>query len=783
MTFRFVAFRPIQTVSRQDCPVRPERRANVTRLKLPSSAQFLVAFGAVYAVRVSGVLGPTLSDLLHLGLGVVAIAVVVAAVRAAPITERRPWRLVCVALTLWLAGAIARQVYGTLGDLSSGRHPLPDIIVLAGHVVALLAVFSVLAARARRHSHFDVALDAGIAAFAACVTGWVLIVSPAVARPDVGAPLIIYPLLAIATFTVAVNVGYTQRALGIPAYRYVLASVGCLVIGDINYMLAELPGFNPPTAVLDLPLIAGLALLGASVLHPSVVHVTERQVRDPESLAAPTRIWLISGALLIPSLVALGVGVDSSEDRVALAVTGAGLVLFAGLRVHRAFVAQAALQQHVDELSERDALTGLPARRAMTNYILDPESDIAVGRHIVGVLAIDIDRFGFINEGLGSNAGDHALLAVADRLRPLFPHPGLLARSGDDNFFGILAADNPEAITECAERVQAAFEAPLPVADRDLHLTVSVGLNMISPTAPFTDWYSMIDDANAALVEAKRKGLNQIVAFDRSMRSRVDRRVLIERELRFAVQSRQVSVQYQPVMTLPEGEIAGIEALARWDHPRLGSIEPSEFISAADEIGLISQIGDAVMAQALADLSQWRADGLPSSIRLSLNVSMSQIVDPKFHRHLLALLRQHKLRPEDIRLEINARADLPAITDSLQELRRSGIELVLDDFVAGYESLSLLKAVPADAIKMSRPFVAALGADNGPPEEMLVAALVSAGEASGAALIACGVETAQQSARLFELGVGLAQGYFFDRPMPASELAAKFVPSGVEPQL
>ena len=285
----------------------------------------------------------------------------------------------------------------------------------------------------------------------------------------------------------------------------------------------------------------------------------------------------------------------------------------------------------------------------------------------------------------------------------------------------------------------------------------------------------LLSDADAALYRAKEGGRGRHEVFDVGMRDSITARLRIEADLRRALErGDELWVAYQPFYHLPGGEVAGVEALLRWDHPELGPVPPAEFIPVAEDSGLIVELGERVLREACGQVARWRADTPASSLRLTVNVSARQMALSGLPGTVGTILRETGLEPTSLGLEITEgllMEETPATLETLRALQRLGIRLLLDDFGTGYSSLGYLRRHPLDVIKIDRAFVDDLGED-GRGDAAIVQAIVGMAKALKMRVIPEGVETAGQLARLIELGCDYAQGFHLSRPLPAPALEA-----------
>jgi diguanylate cyclase (GGDEF)-like protein len=382
------------------------------------------------------------------------------------------------------------------------------------------------------------------------------------------------------------------------------------------------------------------------------------------------------------------------------------------------------------------------------------------------VVLLDIDQFKVVNDSLGHDAGDQLLLAVAPRLVAAVRPGDTVGRLGGDEFVVVCegVADGPGAAAVAA-RLVAAFHEPFVLATEHHHLTASVGIALADDATETPG--ELLRNADAAMYRAKERGRGRFEMFDEELRERTLERLRIERDLREAVARDELSLDFQPIVSLADAGLVGVEALVRWHHPERGLVAPDRFIGVAEDAGLIGGIGAWVLREACRHAAGWRA---VRPITLHVNLSPRQVIDTALPGLVADTLAATGLPAEALVLEITETslmergAAAPAV---LRELKALGVGLVLDDFGTGWSSLSRLRHFPISGLKVDRSFVAEMETGAG-TSGLIVAGIVQMSHALGLDSVAEGVETQAQADRLAELGCRHAQGYLFARPMDAA---------------
>ncbi len=411
-----------------------------------------------------------------------------------------------------------------------------------------------------------------------------------------------------------------------------------------------------------------------------------------------------------------------------------------------------------------DNLTGLPSRELFLNR-LEGIISIAKSEETIKptVFVIDIDRFKQVNDGLGISAGDTILLTIARRLhRLLKPRDALSRFAGDQFALMLLSEQDPAGIAGVADAIKQAIRAPITFAKREIVLTASIGL--ITWTQAQASAEDMVKDAELAMHQAKRFGGDRIEPFRPAFRSVGTDRLQIESDLRRAIDRKEFTLAYQPIVRLEDRSVAGFEALLRWEHPRRGAIPPSDFIPIAESCGVIVQLGLFAMQKAADDLAIWQKQIGDVPLSVSVNLSSRQLIRRDLVTDVRSVIARANLKPRCFRLELTESLvmDNPEQSNHvLSKLKKLGIGLSLDDFGTGYSSLSYLTRFPFDTIKIDKSFVD----DTTPKREVLLKSMVNMAHDLGMSVVAEGVSDESDALQLRQMGCEYVQSFMFGAPM------------------
>jgi diguanylate cyclase (GGDEF)-like protein/PAS domain S-box-containing protein len=431
------------------------------------------------------------------------------------------------------------------------------------------------------------------------------------------------------------------------------------------------------------------------------------------------------------------------------------------------------LEERLRHQAMHDPLTDLPNRSLLMDRLGHALSRAERRRKKVAVLILDLDNFKHVNDSLGHESGDRLLTVVAERLRSSLRTADTVARLGGDEFVvvGEDLHDGREAAT-LAGRISEALRPTISLDDHEVFVSASIGIAFGASREDRPE--SLVRDAEVAMYRAKDGGKGCYEMFRPEMGEISSQRLKLDEKLRRALEREEFVVHYQPKVNIETGEIVGLEALVRWQHPERGLLAPEEFLALTEETGLIMPLGRWVLEAACRQVRAWQSRyPKDPSLAVYVNISARQLYDPDLVGCVAGVLRQTGMEPSSLVLEItesSAMEDAPATMATLRQLRELGVKLAIDDFGNGYSSLSYLKRFPVDVIKIDRSLVEGLGQDRG--DSAIVSATIALAHALGLEVIAEGMETVEAVAELRSLGCNFGQGNYWWTSQPAEETEA-----------
>jgi diguanylate cyclase (GGDEF)-like protein len=424
-------------------------------------------------------------------------------------------------------------------------------------------------------------------------------------------------------------------------------------------------------------------------------------------------------------------------------------------------------EEQIRHIAYHDALTGLPNRYHLNDYLIKALDSCRRDKTKLGIMFIDLDRFKTINDTLGHNFGDKVLQQVSERLNNCLRKGDIVCRHGGDEFVIILKDIDLYTSADIANRIITAFNQPFRINNYEVFTTPSIGISLFPENGDNVE--TLVKKADAAMYLAKEHGKNNYQFFTADLNETVSRKMELENGLRRALTNNEFVLYYQPQIDLNSGMISGLEALIRWQHPVFGLVSPMEFIPLAEETGLINPIGEWVLETACIQNKSWQACG-HACIPISVNVSGYQLKHSNFIDIVKNALTKSKLDPEYLIIEIteSVMQDLTIAGDVINGFKDIGVRVAVDDFGKGFSSLSLLKYLTIDILKIDPSFINDINPDTN--AAVLVKFIIDMGHELKYEIIAEGIEYEQQASVLKQNGCNIGQGYIFNKPLPAESV-------------
>ncbi|MCU1504779.1 MAG: hypothetical protein JWM12_4133 [Ilumatobacteraceae bacterium] len=759
------------------------RRPSVHALKLIAPRVSWIYLGVTTTLAViyaAGVLNESVYSILLVGT---CVSIAIGVRRNKPSRQWHWWAFI-IATLLWTAAGLTRENVRATGVLTSERSLLPDVFAIPAYVVVAVALTGLLRSRRTGDRDRNAWLDGAVVSLGALLLAWVFAVGPSLADVTAWLPaqiaIAIYPPLSALLVTIGCRLAFGSGKRS-ASHQMVFVGTVCLLVGDIAFAMEEV-GTLSVGRVYELPFLIASSLFGAAALHPSMRHLSRPSGTRRGNLTNG-RVVMLAVALLMPAVVAAVVPAATTSAKWFLGVNLCALALAAAARLLFTVREQSMSEARLAYQATHDELTGLPNRTLALEHI---ESRLRRNEPTGAALAVmfaDLDQFKLINDSMGHAVGDELLVAAANRLKTAVRAEDLVARISGDEFLIVCDQVDPNLAQSLAERVRAAFSGYFELTAGRVYATTSVGV-AISDRDNADDGPSLIRDADTAMYRSKVMGRDAITFFGVEMRERVERRVELERLMRIGLEAGEIVPYFQPLVTLPAGQVEGFEALARWPR-RTEDIHPTEFIPVAEESGLIVALGASILDQACQRLSEWRRT-LPGAAHayVAVNLSPRQITESDIVDTIAEVLARWDLPGEALWLEITESVMMEDTIETrgvLNAICDLGVRLSVDDFGTGFSSLSYLKKYPISKVKIDKSFVD--GLDSANSDQSLVVAIIAMATALNLTTIAEGVERAAQASRLFELGCTDAQGYYFARAMPAADVPSGVLPLGFAPSV
>jgi len=435
-------------------------------------------------------------------------------------------------------------------------------------------------------------------------------------------------------------------------------------------------------------------------------------------------------------------------------------------------------EEMIKYMAYHDSLTQLPNRNLFNERLKQALADAERNKTNVAVLFIDLDRFKVINDSLGHAFGDLLLKSVSRRLQGCLRDHDTIARQGGDEFTVILHDCTEESAKNVAERMINELANPFVLNNHEVTISPSIGISLYPSDGTNPD--TLIRNADRAMYQAKDHGKNNYQFYEKDMEAQYTKRLKLENDLRKALARKEFVLYYQPQVDIHSHEVIGVEALIRWNHPENGFISPAEFIPLAEETGLIVPIGEWVLYTACLQNKAWQDAGY-TPMRMSVNLSARQFRQTDIDVLVDRVLKETGLDPKYLDLEITENMsmfDVDMTTETLQKLKRLGVNISIDDFGTGYSSLNYLKRFPIDSLKIDQSFVHDIHSDT--DDAAIVKAILAMAHSLDLKVVAEGVETERQLSFLKEQKCDQAQGYYFNRPLSPEHLESMLTKQGAE---
>ncbi|HMK64100.1 MAG TPA: EAL domain-containing protein [Acidimicrobiales bacterium] len=714
------------------------------------------------SIRLANAFAPVAAAVL---VGLAAIAASAYGVWANGRVHGRRWRVAWAALGLGLLAAVgAALVQAMDGSSHPPTSPIMLTLALGGGVLGAVGLFSLIRQRLPVRATEALA-EAVVAALALGLVIVSLIFSASAGwHPGRDLPLLAVALVYLVDLWLAGSLISltTQHPVG---YRYMIAGFVCLLVAAAAGCVLAVSS-KASAVPLDAFELWGACLWAGALLHTShQVAFDPVPARSPRPSTAHVVVLLVC-TMVVPGAVIARLLEGGAAHQLGLAMAAVLLPLVVVLYLLHKVFAHAAAEYR----AQHDSLTGICNRtlfedRVKTTLALAERSGASVA-----VMYLDLDRFKSINDSLGHAVGNQVLQAVVKRLRGCLRAQDTFARVGGDEFTFLLPEfENKDQCAGFAQRALDTFADPIAVGGRQLTVQASAGIALFPEDGADAD--TLLKNADTAMYQAKNSGRNTFAVYDAAMSARASLRFALEASLRKVIEGDRLAVHYQPKFLATTGKICGAEALARWEHPRLGFIPPWAFIPLAEETSLVETLGEWVLDTVCHQAKRWHEEGL-LEFPVAVNMSARQFARQSAVATISAVLERTRLEPGLLEIEVTESVlvdHMDDVTCTLTELRSMGIRCSIDDFGTGYSALTYLADFPVEAIKIDRSFVSRVDSDVS--TGAIVKAVVALAHSLGLLVVAEGVETDAQFRFLKRLRCDHLQGFLFSQAVPADQFA------------
>ena len=707
------------------------------------------------------------ANLAYNGIGLASGLMILVAVRVHRPQRPGIWYWFGAGQIVWVIGDAVYEYYRYV--LHEEPYPsLADVFYLSAYPMLVIGLLGLI--RGRRGRDLAGLVDAAVVATGLGLVFWLFVLHPIAAESAVSwserAISTAYPAADAMLLAMLARI-FTSADRRTPSTRLLGIAALLLLVADVCFSLLTLYSDGENRA-LDALWLMSYVIWAAAALHPSM----RSQGSDDAPAVSPRmtrrRMLLLAGSSVLAPAMLFVPGID--DDLTAVAVGAFVLFLLVVFRMS-GFVSQ--VQRQSDQLADlamRDDLTGLANRR---QFALQVREALSGARP--HVLLLDLDGFKAVNDDLGHSVGDRLLVHLSHRLTRAMPAGALVARMGGDEFAVLLPDATHADALAAVDLLTGTLREPIPAGPHELLVAASIGSADGDGT---DDPFEMLRRADVAMYAAKRHG-DRHRHYDPGMDEQASTQARIGAELRTALDAGQFRLVYQPIVELPHGRIVAVETLVRWAHPERGLVGPVDLIEIAEQNGLIIELGTWILRAACRQAAEWRADlGADAPGKISVNVSARQLAQHGFADLVAGVLADTGLPAGRLAIEVTETAVFeggPALA-ALHDLHALGVQVALDDFGTGHSSLGLLQTVPVDILKVDKSFV-----DNitmAGRHAVIATALITIGQGLGLAVVAEGVETAEQADELYRLGYRLAQGYHFGKPVAEPDFLGIACPGG-----
>jgi diguanylate cyclase (GGDEF)-like protein len=770
-----------------------------------------LVIGAVLVVAYFALPTMTLQNVAYSILSLGSVVGILIGVHWNRPANRTGWYLIAAAGLCFSLGDDLFSLYQSLWHVSVPLPSYADVLYLGGYPFLFAGVLR-LTRGASRSFWREENVDAAIVSMGVLALSWQFLMDSYVHDPTLSTfgmlVNLAYPIMDVAlVFIVLRAILFRQSRSGF--LMILAAAMLTMFVADFTYDVMTLHNSYTTGNIIDALFLLEYVLVAVAALHPSVASapiapasVGVESVRGSSGNGGHLPVVLVAG-FIAPAILVVASALHQKVNVIALGIVC--IVVFALIALRLSWLVERLSRQarlleenlleltvahvHRDELEANlrhqtlhDPLTGLANRMLFEDRLSQARQRSSRQGGLDAVLMIDLDDFKGVNDAHGHFVGDQLLVALAHRLEQVTRSSDTLCRFGGDEFLYLAEGlhDRSEADTIC-ERLIGELVEPFTFGDLNFEQHASIGVVICDAPAESNAEY--IRDADAAMYEAKRLRKGHHVVFTPSMHNEALSVFSLTQELRLALQKRDLTMHYQPILDLNTLGIVGFEALMRWPHAQRGWVPPDAFIPLAEQSELIVELGSFALRESVSVAETWeRPEALGGAPFLTVNLSPRQLHDVNLIDMVKDVLAQSALTPDRLIFEITERAALMNIDDTmlvLNRLRNLGVALALDDFGTGYSSLSYLTMLRPEIIKIDRSFVAP--PHPGHDSETLLETIVSLGHKLGITMLAEGIETNEQLEHLKILGCELGQGYLFARAMPALEVPSMLGRSSVTP--